>query len=78
MPKHVLVELPTGSREGVYEIAVLGRSDKTDAPDEQQVLLNSTGTTKLENHTMVLRPDAEFRNISPGSCFLGVRQPGLE
>lgn len=58
--KHVLVELPTGSREGVYEIAVLGRSDKANAPDEQQVLLNGTGSAKLENHPMVLRADLIF------------------
>jgi hypothetical protein len=76
--KHLVMELPIGSREGVYEVALLDSSDKTNTPEEQRVLLNTTGTAKLQDHTMFLQTEIDFGKISPGPYFLGVRQPGLE
>ena len=76
--KHLVVELPIGSREGVYELALLSKSDETDAPGGLRVLLSTTGMAVLENHTMVVRADVNVGRISPGAYFLGVRQPGLE
>jgi hypothetical protein len=37
-----------------------------------------SATAKLENHIVVLRADVDLSGVSPGSYFLGVRQPGLE
>jgi hypothetical protein len=76
--KHVIVELPIGSREGVYEVALLSNSDEVEPPGRPRVLLSTTGTAQLENHTMVLRADVDVGRISPGSYVLGVRQRGLE
>ena len=76
--KHLVMELPIGSREGVYEVALLDSSDKANTPDGQIVLLSTTGTAQLENHTMFLRADVDLGRISPGTYLLGMRQPGLE
>jgi hypothetical protein len=76
--KHVIVELPIGSREGVYEVALLSNSNEVEPPGGPRVLLSTTGTAQLENHTMVLRADVDLERISPGTYLLGVRQPGLE
>ena len=39
---------------------------------------NTTGIAQLENHTVILYADIDLVGVSPGSYFLGVRQPGLE
>ena len=68
--KHLVVDLPVGSKEGNYELAVLGSS-----ADE---IRSATGMARLENHTVILNADINLEGISPGSYFLGVRQSGLE
>jgi hypothetical protein len=76
--KHLVMELPIGSREGIYEVALLDSSDKANTPDGPIALLSTTGTAQLENHTMLLRADVDLERISPGTYLLGVRQPDLE
>jgi hypothetical protein len=76
--KHLVMELPIGSREAIYEVALLDSSDKAKTPDGPIALLSTTGTAQLENHTMLLRADVDLERISSGTYLLGVRQPGLE
>jgi hypothetical protein len=68
--KHLVLDLPIGSKEGNYELAVLGSSGEE--------IRSATGVAQLENHTVVLAVDIDLARVSPGSYFLGVRQAGLE
>jgi hypothetical protein len=64
------LELPIGSNEGAYDVALLNASGAE--------LFRSSATAKLEDHIVVLRATVDFAGVPPGSYFLGVRQPGLE
>jgi hypothetical protein len=68
--KSLKLELPIGSNEGAYDVALLNPSGAE--------LFRASGTAKLEDHNVVLRADVDLAGIPPGSYFLGVRQPGLE
>ena len=68
--KHLVLDLPVGSKEGNYELAVLRSSGEK--------IRSAMGVAQLENHTVVLNADIDLTGVSPGSYFLGVRQPGLE
>jgi len=68
--KHLVLDLPVGSKEGNYELAVLGRSGEE--------IRSATGVAQLEHHTIVLNADIDLAGVAPGSYLLGVRQPGLE
>jgi hypothetical protein len=68
--KHLVLDLPIGSKEGSYELALLGsRGDE---------VRSTTGVAQLENHSVVLRADIDLAGVTPGSYVLGLRQPGLE
>ena len=64
------LELPIGSNEGTYDVALLDPSGAE--------RFRASATAKLEDHIVVLRANVDLAGISPGSYFLGVRQPGLE
>jgi hypothetical protein len=64
------LELPIGSNEGAYDVALLNPSGAE--------LFRASATAKLEDHIVVLRANVDLAGMSPGSYFLGVRQPGLE
>jgi hypothetical protein len=68
--KHLVMDLPIGSKEGSYDLALLN-----EAGDE---VLRATGTATLENQIVILRADIDIRNVSPGFYFLGLRRLGLE
>jgi len=68
--RHLVLDLPVGSKDGNYELAVLNS-----AGDEMRSV---TGIARLEDHTVILFADINLAGISPGSYFLGVRQSGLE
>jgi hypothetical protein len=68
--RHLDLELPIGSNEGAYDVALLNLSGTE--------LFRTSATAKLENHIVVLRADVDLAGISPGSYVLGVRQPGFE
>ena len=68
--KHLVLDLPVGSKEGSYELALLGSSGEE--------IRRATGVAQLENHTVVLNANIDLTGVSPGSYFLGVRQLGLE
>jgi hypothetical protein len=64
------LELPIGSNEGAYDVALLDPSGVE--------LFRTSAAAKLEDHVVVLRVNVDLTGTSPGSYFLGVRQPGLE
>ncbi|HZQ20309.1 MAG TPA: hypothetical protein VFA90_16475 [Terriglobales bacterium] len=68
--KHLVFDLPIGSQEGTYEVALLDR-----AGEETR---STTGIARLENHTVILKADIDLAGVSPGLYFLGIRQAGLE
>lgn len=68
--KTLNLELPIGSNEGAYDVALLSQSGAE--------LFRTSAPAKLEDHIVVLRADVDLVGVSPGSYFLGVRQPGLE
>jgi len=68
--KHLTLYLPAGSKEGNYDLALLGATG-----DE---VLRATGTARLEDHVVVLRADVDLGPVRSGSYSLGIRQPGLE
>ena len=68
--KHLILDLPIGSKEGSYQLALLEGAGEE--------IRSTTGIAQLENHTVILKADISFGNVSPGLYLLGVRQPGLE
>jgi hypothetical protein len=68
--KHLVLDLPIGSAEGAYELAVLSESGTQ--------LLSAIGSAQLQDRVVVLRADVEFRDVSPGKYVLALRRPGLE
>ena len=68
--KHLMLDLPIGSKEGPYEVGLL-----TDSGDQ---ILRATGSADLHDHITGLRVDVDLSSIQPGTYFLGVRQPSLE
>lgn len=68
--KTLHLELPIGSNEGAYDVALLDPSGAE--------LFRTSATAKLENHIVVLRADVDLAGTSTGSYFLGIRQPGLK
>lgn len=68
--KHLIIDLPIGSKEGSYDLALVN-----EAGDE---ILRATGTATLENQIVILRADIDIRNVSPGFYLLGLRRLGLE
>jgi hypothetical protein len=68
--RHLIVDLPIGSKEGSYDLALLN-----EAGDE---VSRAKGTATLEDHVVVLRADIDIRNLSPGFYFVGLRQLGPE
>jgi hypothetical protein len=68
--RHLVLDLPVGSKEGSYELALL-RGDG-------EAVRSTTGMAELENHVVILKVDIDLTNVSSGSYLLGVRQSGLE
>jgi hypothetical protein len=68
--RNLNLELPIGSNEGAYDLALLS--------DRGAELFRTSATAKLENHIVALRADVDLGGVSPGLYFLGLRQPGLE
>jgi len=68
--RHLVLDLPIGSKEGSYEIALLGGGGKQ--------IRTTMGIAQLQNHTVVMKGDIDLAGVPPGSYLLGVRQPGFE
>jgi hypothetical protein len=68
--KHLVLDLPIGSKEGSYDVALLNETGGE--------LSRATGIAKVEDHVVMLRADIDIGSVRPGSYVLGVREPGLE
>jgi len=68
--KHLILDLPIGSQEGAYDIAILSEAGAH--------ILGTTGTAQLQDHVVSLRAYVDVSGIQPGRYFLALRQPGLE
>jgi hypothetical protein len=68
--KHLILDLPIGSKEGAYDVALLSETGA-------QVLVTG-GTAQLQDQVVSLRANVDVASIRPGAYFLALRQPGLE
>jgi hypothetical protein len=68
--KHLIVDLPIGSKEGAYDVALLS--------DTGAQIIAASGTAQLQVHVVSLRIDVDVSSVRPGLYFLALRQPGLE
>lgn len=68
--KHLVLDLPIGSAEGSYDLALLSESGAQ--------LLSTTGTARLHDRVVVLQANLDFADVPPGVYVLALRQPGLE
>jgi hypothetical protein len=68
--KHLILELPIGSKEGSYQLALLKGTGEQ--------ISGTTGMAQLENHTVILKTEIDLAGVSLGLYFLEVRQPGME
>ena len=68
--KHLILDLPIGSKEGSYDVALLSESGSQ--------IQSTSGTAQLQNHVVTLRADIDVSSVRPGLYLLAIRQPGLE
>ncbi|MGB6631920.1 MAG: hypothetical protein WBE52_11820 [Terriglobales bacterium] len=68
--KHLILDLPIGSKEGPYEVGLL-----TESGDQ---ILRATGTAQLRDHITDLRVNIDLSSVHAGEYSLGVRQASLE
>jgi hypothetical protein len=68
--KHLILDLPIGSKEGPYDVGLLtGTGDQ---------ILRATGMAELRDHITDLRVDVDLSGVQSGAYSLGLRQAGLE
>ena len=68
--KHLVLDLPIGSKEGPYDVALL-----TETGDQ---ILRATGMAQLHDHITDLKVDIDLSGARAGRYSLGLRQAGLE
>ena len=68
--KHLVLDLPIGSKEGPYDVGLLTETGGQ--------VLSATGTAQLHDHITDLRVDVDLSSVRPGVYSLGIRQPSLE
>jgi hypothetical protein len=68
--RHLILDLPIGSKEGPYEVGLLTETDDQ--------ILRATGMAQLHDHIIDLRVDIELSSVRAGAYSLGVRQASLE
>jgi len=68
--KHLVLELPIGSQEGAYDVALLSETGYQ--------ILSDSGVAKLEDHVVNLRADVDLEDVRPGLYYLALQQRGLE
>ena len=60
--KHLILELPIGSKEGSYDVALLSESGSQ--------IQSASGTAQLQNHVVTLRADIDVSSVRPGLYLL--------
>jgi hypothetical protein len=68
--KHLVLDLPIGSKEGAYDVGLLAETGDQ--------ILRTTGAAQLHDHITSLLVDVDLSSVRPGAYSLGIRQPGLE
>src|SRR5271165_2453407 len=68
--KHLILDLPIGSNEGTYDVALLSESGNQ--------IQSASGSAQLRDHIVMFRADVDLSTVRPGLYVLGLRQPGLE
>jgi hypothetical protein len=68
--KHLVLDLPIGSREGRYDVALLN-----EAGDE---VVRTSGIAQMEDHSVILRVEINLERVRKGPYFLGIRQRDLD
>lgn len=68
--KHLLLDLPIGSKEGPYDVGLLTETGEQ--------IVTATGTAQLRNGITSLQVDVDLSTVRLGAYSLGVRQPNLE
>ena len=68
--KHLVVDLPIGSKEGPYDVGLLTETGNQ--------ILRATGMAQLHDHITDLRVDVDLSGVQAGAYSLGLRQAGLE
>jgi hypothetical protein len=68
--KHLVLDLPIGSKDGPYEVGLL-----TETGDQ---IVRATGIAQLHDHITDLRVDIDLSDLRAGAYSLGVRQPSLQ
>jgi hypothetical protein len=68
--KHLVLDLPIGSKEGPYDVGLLTGTDDQ--------ILRATGMAELQDHITNLRVDVDLSGVQVGAYSLGLRQAGLE
>ena len=68
--RHLILDLPIGSKEGAYNLTLLSESGNQ--------IWSTSGTAELRDHIVSLRADVDVGGVPPGLYFLALRQPGLE
>jgi hypothetical protein len=68
--KHLVVDLPIGSKEGPYDVGLLTETGNQ--------ILRATGMAQLHDHITDLRVEVDLSGVQPGAYSLGLRQVGLE
>jgi hypothetical protein len=68
--KHLVLDLPIGSKDGPYDVALL--------TDTGHQIVTATGIAELHDHVSSLRVDLDLTTVRPGTYSLGIRQSGLE
>jgi hypothetical protein len=68
--KQLILDLPVGSEEGTYDVALLSETGTR--------ILSATGKAQLQDRVVVLHADVDLGDIRPGLYLLAIRKPGLE
>lgn len=68
--KHLILDLPNGSKEGHDEVALLSETGAA--------VLGASGTARSDDKGVILEVDLDVSRVQPGEYFLGLRQPGEE
>jgi len=67
--RHLVVDLPVGSKPGIEEIAIFTETNVE--------ILDATATARSEGEVVYVKVDVDASRFQPGQYRLGIRQPDL-